>query len=57
MNTATVNDDLTVTVTIDGVEVDHPGPWGDREGAELWAAAILADLNNGIIHYPDYQQA
>lgn len=56
MNTTTVNDDLTVTVTIDGVEVDRPGPWSTREGAQEWADAILADLNAGVIHYPQQEQ-
>jgi len=48
---ATVTDDNHVIVTINGIEVDRPGPWGDREGAEVWAAAILADLENGVDHY------
>lgn len=47
----TVNDDLTVTVTINGIEVDHPGPWGDQQGAEQWADAIRASLEAGNHHY------
>jgi len=58
MNTylATVTDDNYVIVTINGVEVDRPGPWGDSEGAHLWAAAIVADLENGIDHYGIQQE-
>jgi hypothetical protein len=51
----TVNDDLTVTVTIDGLEVDRPGPWGDLDGAHLWADAMLDSLNAGDIHYPQQE--
>jgi hypothetical protein len=48
---ATVTEDLYVIVTIDGVEVDRPGPWSTVEGAHEWAAAIVQDLENGIPHY------
>jgi hypothetical protein len=46
-----VTDDNYVIVTINDVEVDRPGPWADSEGAHLWAAAIVADLENGVDHY------
>jgi len=54
MNTylATVTDDNYVVVTIDGVEVDRPGPWDTSEGAHAWAAAIVASMESGNIHYP-----
>ena len=48
---ATVTEDLYVIVTIDGVEVDRPGPWSTAEGAHEWAAAIVQDLENGVPHY------
>lgn len=48
---AIVNIDNTVSVFIDGNEVDHPGPWNTTEGAHLWAAAIIASLEAGDIHY------
>lgn len=58
MNTylATVTDDNYVIVTINGVEVDRPGPWDTAEGAHAWAAAIVADLENGIGHYGDEEE-
>lgn len=58
MNTylATVTDDLHVIVTINGTEVDRPGPWDTNENAHAWAAAIVASLEAGEIHYPKYQQ-
>jgi len=54
MNTylATVTEDFHVVVTIDGVEVDRPGPWATADGAHLWAAEIVASLEAGNIHYP-----
>jgi len=54
MNTylATVTDDNYVVVTIDGVEVDRPGPWDTADGAHLWAADIVASMESGNIHYP-----
>lgn len=53
MNTylATVTPDNHVIVTINGVEVDRPGPWDTSEGAHLWAADIVASLEQGNIHY------
>ena len=51
MYEVTVTDNNYVIVTINGIEVDRPGPWEEREGAEQWAAAILADLQNGVDHY------
>ncbi len=53
MNTylATVTDDNHVIVTINGIEVDRPGPWDTAEGAHAWAAAIVASLEEGNIHY------
>lgn len=56
MFSTVVNADLTVTVTINGVVVDEPGPWGDVEGAELWASAMLADLEAGVKHYPQQDE-
>lgn len=53
---ATVTDDNYVIVTIDGVEVDRPGPWDTNENAHLWASAIVASLEEGDIHYPDHQK-
>lgn len=50
--TATVTDDNHVVVTIDGIEVDRPGPWADTQSAQTWADLILADLEAGGIHYP-----
>lgn len=49
MNTylATVTDDNHVIVTINGIEVDRPGPWATPEGAHQWAADIVAALENG----------
>lgn len=44
---AIVTEDLYVIVTIDGVEVDRPGPWSTSEGAHLWAADIIAVLEAG----------
>lgn len=57
MNTylATVTDDNHVIVTINGVEVDRPGPWDTPEGAHQWAAAIVASLEAGNIHYPQQE--
>ena len=57
MNTylATVTDDHFVIVTINGVEVDRPGPWNDADGAHQWAAEIVASLEAGNIHYPEQQ--
>ena len=54
MNTylATVTDDNYVSVTINGVEVDRPGPWDTADGAHQWAAEIVASLEAGNIHYP-----
>lgn len=55
----TVTDDLYVIVTIDGVEVDRPGPWATSEGAHAWVADITASLEAGNIHYPqqpEYQR-
>jgi hypothetical protein len=54
MNTylATVTDDFYVIVTIDGIEVDRPGPWDTPEGAHAWATDIVASLEAGNIHYP-----
>lgn len=49
--TVTVTDDHYVIVEIDGVEVDRPGPWSTLEGAQEWADAMRADLENGVIHY------
>lgn len=49
--TATVTDDLYVIVTINGVEVDRPGPWDTAEGAQAWADAIVTDLRNRVDHY------
>jgi hypothetical protein len=49
---ATVTDDNHVIVTIDGIEVDRPGPWDTSEGAHLWAADIVASLEAGNLHYP-----
>jgi|GEM_PF-3241303 len=49
---ATVTDDLHVIVTIDGIEVDRPGPWATPEGAHQWAADIIISLEAGNIHYP-----
>lgn len=57
MNTVVVNSDHTVTVTINGVEADHCGPWDTHEGAQAWATLMLIDLDNGVVHYPDHQQA
>jgi hypothetical protein len=54
---ATVTDDKHVIVTIDGIEVDRPGPWDTPEGAHLWAAAILADLENGLNPYGNKEEA
>lgn len=51
MYDVTVNDDWTVTVKIDGNQVDHCGPWSTLEGAQLWAAAILADLEANVDSY------
>lgn len=48
-----VNPDHTVTVKIDGIVVDNPGPWGDHEGAQAWADAMLASLQAGDRHYPE----
>lgn len=58
MNTylATVTDDLHVVVMINGIEVDRPGPWSTAQGAHEWAAAIVADLENGINHYGNDQE-
>lgn len=56
MNTVTVNPDHTVTVTINGVEADHCGPWDSHEAAQAWATLMLVDLENGVVHYPDHQQ-
>lgn len=52
---ATVTEDNYVIVTIDGIEVDHPGPWDTSDGAYLWADSIIASLESGNIHYPKYQ--
>jgi len=54
MNTylATVTDDSYVIVTIDGIEVDRPGPWATADGAHAWAADIVASLESGNLHYP-----
>lgn len=53
MNTylATVTEDLYVVVTIDGVEVDRPGPWANADSAHQWAAEIVTSLEAGNIHY------
>lgn len=51
--TATVTEDNYVIVEIDGIEVDRPGPWSTADGAHEWAAAIVADLENGINHYAE----
>jgi hypothetical protein len=52
---ATVTDDNYVIVTIDGVEVDRPGPWNTLDGALMWAEAIILSLESGEIHYKEHQ--
>lgn len=48
----TVTSDLHVIVTIDGLEVDRPGPWETAEQAQTWADLMLASLQAGDKHYP-----
>lgn len=38
---STVYDDNTVEVRKDGIVIDKCGPWGDIDGALLWASAIV----------------
>lgn len=38
---SSVFDDNTVEVRKDGVVIDKCGPWGDVDGALLWASAIV----------------
>jgi len=42
--TAEVTDDNFVQIKKDGTLIDNPGPWGDHEGARLWAEAIVGKL-------------
>lgn len=54
---AAITDDFHVIVTINGIEVDRPGPWANANEADLWATMIITDLENGIDHYGNQKEA
>ena len=52
---AVVVDDLYVSVYIDDIEVDRPGPWNNTDGADAWAKSVVLLLEEGNILYPKHQ--
>lgn len=45
---AIVTEDWYVSVLVDGVEINRPGPWDTAQGAHDWAAAVVAAFEAGI---------
>ena len=40
--TSRVYDNNMVEIEYNGTIIDNPGPWGDYDGAQAWAEAIVA---------------
>ena len=53
MYTYTLDKDLIVHLSKDGVEIDQVGPWDLADGANSWGTAICAKYNDNPTYvYP-----